>query len=107
MHLFVISFEYLAKPLMNFWHTRYICGNLPFCQYCLFATSFEVLPDHGWIFAQFPLFPNFPFLLKPPTDNMPVLLRHYLNPCQIGRFRKICNFRKAHNHRDTSFVILF
>ena len=23
--LFVISFEYLAKPLMNFWHTRHFC----------------------------------------------------------------------------------
>ena len=30
MALFVISFEYLAKPLMNFWHTRYFCRNLPF-----------------------------------------------------------------------------
>ena len=51
MPLFVISSEYLAKPLMNFWHTRHFCRNLPFspkfaifsicqfreianCQYC-------------------------------------------------------------------------
>ena len=39
MHLFVISFEYLAKPLMNFWHTRYICGNLPF-------VNIAFLPPH-------------------------------------------------------------
>ena len=25
LSLFVISFEYLAKPLMNFWHTRHFC----------------------------------------------------------------------------------
>ena len=30
MPLFVISFEYLAKPLMHFWHTYHICRNLPF-----------------------------------------------------------------------------
>ena len=30
MPLFVISFEYLVKPLMNFWHTRHIYRNLPF-----------------------------------------------------------------------------
>ena len=45
MPLFVISFEYLAKPLMNFWHTSHICRNLPFVNIPLFVTSFEVLPD--------------------------------------------------------------
>ena len=29
LSLFVISFEYLTKPLMNFWHTRHFCWNLP------------------------------------------------------------------------------
>ena len=30
MPVFVISFEYLAKPLTNFKHTRHFCGNSPF-----------------------------------------------------------------------------
>ena len=30
MPLFVISFEYLAKPWMNFWHTNHFFQNLPF-----------------------------------------------------------------------------
>ena len=30
MPLFVISFEYLAKPSAHPWHTRHICRNLPF-----------------------------------------------------------------------------
>ena len=29
MPLFVVSFEHLAKPLMNFWHTSHFCRNLP------------------------------------------------------------------------------
>ena len=62
MPLFVISFEYLAKPLMNFWHTRHICRNLPFVIIPLFVTSFEVLPDREWILAQFPIFSNLLFL---------------------------------------------
>ena len=56
MPLFVISFEYLAKPLMNFWRTHHICRNLPFVNIPLFVTSFEVLPDRGWILAHFPTF---------------------------------------------------
>ena len=32
------------------------------------------------------------FLWKSPTVNMPVLLSHCLNPCQIRRFCKICQF---------------
>ena len=62
MPLFVISFEYLAKPLMHFWHTHHICRNLPFVNLPIFVTSFEVLPDRGWILAQFPIFPDLPFL---------------------------------------------
>jgi len=38
MPLFVISFEYLAKPLMNFWHTRHFCWNLPLVNISLFVT---------------------------------------------------------------------
>ena len=83
MPLFVISFEYLAKPLMNFWRTHHICRNLPFVNIPLFVTSFEVLPDRGWILA---IFPHLPFLGKSPTVNMTVLLSHCLNPCQIRRY---------------------
>ena len=59
---FFLSFEYLAKPLMNVWHTHHICQNLSFVNIPLFVTSFEVLPDRGWILAQFPIFPDLPFL---------------------------------------------
>ena len=107
MPLFVISFEYLAKPLMNFWRTHHICRNLPFVNIPLFVTSFEVLPDRGWILAQFPIFSDLPFLWKWPIVNMTVLLSHCVNACQIIRFRKICHFLKAHNYRHASFVILF
>ena len=104
MPLFVISFEYLAKPLMIFWHTRHICRNLPFLNIPLFVTSNKVLPDRWWILAQFPIFSNLPFLCKSPTVNMPVLLFHCLSLCQICWFHKICHFRKTHN-RHASFVI--
>ena len=33
LSLFVVSFEYLAKPLMNFWHTRH------FCEICLYRLN--------------------------------------------------------------------
>ena len=36
MPLFVISFEYFAKPLMNFWHNRHFCQNL------LFSAKFAI-----------------------------------------------------------------
>ena len=85
MPLFIISFEYLAKPLMNVWHTHHTCPNLSFVNIPLFVTSFEVLPDRGWILAQFPIFPDLPFLWKSPTVNMTVL-SHCLNPCQIRRY---------------------
>ena len=53
--LFVISFEYLAKPSMNFWHTRHICPNLLFVNIplCHLIWGF---PDCGRILARFPIF---------------------------------------------------
>ena len=106
MPLFVISFEYLAKSLMIVLaHSPYL-SKLAFCQY-------SPLCHLIWDFARplmdscpIPIFSNLPFLCKSPTVNMPVLLSHCFNPCQIRRFRKICHFRKTHNYRHASFVIL-
>ena len=91
MPLFVISSEYLAKTLMNFWHTRHFCRNLPFSpkfatlllwspfvKIPLFVTSVEVLPNLWWILAQFPVFLNLPFSRKSPIVNMPLLVSHLI-----------------------------
>ena len=66
MPLFVISFKYLAELLMNFWHTRHICRNLPFVNTPLFVTSFEVLPDRvfGQTLELSIFFGNLPFSPK-------------------------------------------
>ena len=128
MPLFVISSEYLAKTLMNFWHTRHFCRNLPFSpkfailllwsqsvKIPLFVTSVEVLPNLWWILAQFPVFLNLSLSRKSPTVNMPLLFSHlnffsdlYMEwiLCQIRQFRKICHFRKTYNYQHPSFVIL-
>ena len=64
MPLFVISFEYLAKPLMNFWHTHHICRNLSFVNIPLFVTSFEVL-TRSWVAScAIPHFPRFVIFVK-------------------------------------------
>ena len=34
-------------------------------------------------------------------------LRPLMNPIQIHQFRKLCHFRKTHDHRHASFFILF
>ena len=120
MPLFVISSEYLAKPLMNFWHTSHFCRNLPFSpklailllwspfvKIPLFVTSIEVLPNLWWILSQFPVFLNLPFSRRSPTVNMPLLLArlNFLLDLYM-QFHKICHFHKTHNYRHASFVIL-
>ena len=64
MPLFIISFEYLAKPLMNVWHTHHICRNLSFVNIPLFVTSFEVL-TRSWVAScAIPHFPRFAIFVK-------------------------------------------
>ena len=47
MPLFVISFEYLAKPLMTFWHTRYFYRNLRLApKFAIFLQSLFVQDAH-------------------------------------------------------------
>ena len=81
MPLFVISFEYLAKPLLNFWHTHHICRNLS-----IFPSLSPQLRFYQIVGRFLPIFPDLPFLWKSSTVNMPVLLSHCLNPCQIRRY---------------------
>ena len=94
MPLFVISFEYLAKPLMNVWHTHHICRNLPFVNIPLFVTSFEVLPDRGWILAHFPTFAIFVKIANCQYDCFVVSLSQSL-PNSPVRFAKYVIFVKA------------
>ena len=91
--LFVISFEYLAKPLMNFWHTHHICRNLSFVNIPLFVTSFEVLPDRGWILAHFPTFAIFVKIANCQYDCFVVSLSQSL-PNSPVRFAKYVIFVK-------------
>ena len=93
MPLFVISFEYLAKPLMNFWRTHHICRNLPFVNIPLFVTSFEVLPDRGWILAHFPTFAIFVKIANCQYDCFVVSLSQSL-PNSLVRFAKYVIFVK-------------
>ena len=122
MLLFVISFEYLAKLLMSFSHTRHFCPNFPFspkiCQFLIIA-----------ICQDFPLSPYSSFW-KTFDGFLPVSpICHFRENCQlpinlfccpiyifsetldeslpIHQFRKICHFRKTHDHRHASFFILF
>ena len=62
MLLFVISLEYLAKPLMNFWHTRHFCRNLPFSYYNRHLSRIASLSPQLRLFQTFDGFlPNSPF----------------------------------------------
>ena len=68
MLLFVISLEYLAKPLMNFWHTRHfsrICLfrlSLPFSYYNRHLSRIASLSPQSRFFQTFDGFlPNSPF----------------------------------------------
>ena len=123
MPLFVISFEYLAKLVMNFWPTRHFCRNFlcstkvchfliitAICQDFPLCHLIEVLPKIWWILSQFPVFSNLPFSRKSPTVNMLLLLFHlnFLPDLQwfLCQTRKICHFRKTYNYRHASFVIL-
>ena len=77
MPLIVISFEYLAKPLMNFWHTRHFCWNLPLVNISLFVTHLI------WGFA-----------------------RSLIDSCPIPYFLKFAIFVKIANCQYACFVVL-
>ena len=114
MPFFVISFEYLAKPLMNFWPApppRHFCWNLPLVNISLLVTHLicgfaRPLMD-SW---PIPHFLKFAIFEKIATVIMLVLLFHlnFLPDLQwiLCQIRKICHFRKTHNYRHASFVIL-
>ena len=89
------------------WQMSVLLSNSPSSQNLSLSLKWPCQIMDGFLLDQFPIFSNLPFLRKSSTVNMPVLLSHCVNPCQIHRFRKICHFRKAHNYRHASFVILF
>ena len=118
MPLSVISFEDLAKPLMNFWHTRHFCLfrlNLPFSYYNRHLSRFpSLLPQLRFCqtlmdscpvprFLKFAIFAKivncqyasfvakfakYAIFVKPTIIDMP-LLSSCLNFCQICHFYKI------------------
>ena len=78
---------------MNVWHTHHICGNLSFVNIPLFVTSFEVLPDRGWILAHFPTFAIFVKIANCQYDCFVVSLSQSL-PNSPVRFAKYVIFVK-------------
>ena len=133
--LFVTSFEFLPNfwwilaqfPIFSICQFREIAN----CQYCWFALavtaamlvlkkkSISLLWELNSIFVSilrekrllyWP--PNMAALSRDCKPTRPLLLSHLkFSPdlwwIQIRQFRKICHFRKTHNYRHASFVILF
>ena len=109
MPLFVISFEYLAKPLMNFWHTHHICRNLSFVNIPLFVTSFEVL-TRSWVDScSVPHFPTFAIFVKNANCQYDCLVLSLFQslPNSPVRFGKFVIFVKSPFVKMPLFVISF
>ena len=117
MPLFVIPFEYLAKPLMNFGILAIfaeICLyrlNLPFSynhylyKMPVFVVSFKFCQTCDRFFQKFVKNPQLTTSFC--CHLVLIFAKLLMNPCQISEFCNICHFRKTHNYRHACFVILF
>ena len=105
---FGILFEYLAIPLMNFWHTRHFCRNFPssttICHFLTIAICHDFPLCHLiWGFARplmdscpVPHFLQFAIFVKIANCreasfvvSFKCFARPLLNPCQVRQFRKM------------------